>query len=151
MGVEEGGAVWDIRPHLGHTNPLAREGRTLCPRGHSQLMPEAFRQDYAKVWADQLAGRAAAKRAQDEGQQTDHPWNPGDWWDRVHALMVSYGLKRSWVTRTVNDDAVELRDGVAEFINVDLKEHRIPLTIVSAGNNNTELLLGNLFQRKNMK
>jgi phosphoserine phosphatase len=87
---------------------------------HSAYMPEAFRSDFSNVWADQT-------RLRELGD-----WEPENWWHRVHALMVKYGLNREWVTLTVQDDEVSLRAGVADFVQ-DLKRTGIPLTIVSAG------------------
>jgi len=87
---------------------------------HSPAMPEAFREGYRQLWADQ---RAALARGD---------WRWETWWSRSHALMAAHGLQRQWLPEMVRASGMRCREGCRELFSL-LRRHGIPVLIVSAG------------------
>ncbi|KAA3674002.1 5'-nucleotidase, partial [Paragonimus westermani] len=66
-----------------------------------------------------------------------------DWWRLSHNTIVSCGLHRDALSKTVRDCGVVLRDKLQDFTNL-LHKHKIPVLIFSAGLGDViELLLEN--------
>lgn len=86
----------------------------------SPLMPEAFRQGYKQLWADQKAGLFS------------NAWNWEDWWRRSHGLMTDHGLRRDWLPEMVRSSGIRCRERCGELFEL-LRRHQIPVLIVSAG------------------
>jgi len=86
----------------------------------SPLMPEAFRQGYFQLWADQKAAL------------TQNDWKWENWWLRSHALMVDHGLRRQWLPEMVRASGLRCRERCRELFEM-LRRHGIPVLIVSAG------------------
>ncbi|TPP60247.1 7-methylguanosine phosphate-specific 5'-nucleotidase [Fasciola gigantica] len=75
-----------------------------------------------------------------------------DWWNVSHETIVSCGLHREALVKTVRDSCVVLRDGVREFMEL-LWSHSIPVLIFSAGLGDViEILLKNFnMYRENIR
>lgn len=87
---------------------------------HSSFMPEAFREGYRQLWADQHAAHASGSQH----------W--ADWWDRSHKLMVEHGLKRRWLPEMVRDSGMRCRERCREFFDL-ARRYEVPVLIASAG------------------
>ena len=54
-----------------------------------------------------------------------------EWWNAHFDLLIKSGLNKSDLKKVVNDESLEFRDGVLEFLKF-LKEKNIPLVILSS-------------------
>jgi len=86
----------------------------------SPLMPTAFHDGYAKLWADQ---DVALK---------EKNWNWEEWWRRSHQLMLDHGLCRAWLPEMIRASGLACRSGCKELFKL-LEAHDVPSLVVSAG------------------
>lgn len=86
----------------------------------SPLMPQAFRDDYDRIWAEQKEGIANGN------------WSWERWWRRSHEIMADHGLQRQWLPEMVKDSGIVCRPGCHDLFELANALH-IPVLIVSAG------------------